>query len=221
MGLFQTLNRLGVLAVGRRPEWASQSIIEGAPSSSGAGVALSGAVKTMVSIALRDQAHLHTAWVTIGEDDIAGTTYRVTVDGNNVDTTGDTDQATTLAAMAADINADVAAGAVVTAAVEDGELVLRGKGEDVYTVAVSIEAGNGEMSETADATTAAARVWLLSGGTGDMPGVWVLANEGVLEGLDRRGLVERLSVAGCARCYVEVFDADGKVSVAVGPGVME
>ncbi len=54
MGLFETLNRLGVLSVGRRPEWKVQANTTGPPASAGAGVSIAGSVKTLVSITLED-----------------------------------------------------------------------------------------------------------------------------------------------------------------------
>lgn len=221
MGLFETLNRLGVLSVGRRPEWKEPTSTTGAPSSSAAGVALTGAVKTLLHIALREEAHRRTARVSLTFD--AATTYRVTVDGNNVDVAADTDEATTLQAIVDAINADATVGAIVTAAVEDGQVVLRGDAEADYTIATSIVSGAGEIVHTADATTCTARVWLLPGGVdgAGKPTAWVQANGGFFEGLDYRGLTERLDTAGFDRAYVELLDADGDVQVRLGPGVME
>lgn len=125
MGLFQTLNRLGILSVGRRPEWQKQSNTNGAPSSFGDGIPLSGAIRTLIHI---------------------------------------------------------------------------------------LPSSN---------STCSARIWLLVGGTGEKPDDWVVANGGVIEGIDDRGVIERLSTAGIERIYIEIFDAESDATVSIGPGVME
>ncbi len=217
MGIFETLNRLGVLSVGRQPEWKQQQATGGPPAAPGDGVSIAGSVKTLVSLSLREDAAFHTARISLTYE--AGTDYQVEVDSHAVTVTADTDLETTLQAVADAINADIAAGAIVLAAVEDGEIVLRGRTADAFELATSITVGSGTITHTADATEATAYVYLLAGGLGARPPQWTLARNGVLD-VDVRGLTERLDTAGFDRMYVEVV-ADGACMVAIGPGVIE
>lgn len=221
MGLFETLNRLGVLGAGRRPEWRAQASTDGPPPALSAGVALGGAMKTLVHVALRDVAHYQSARVTLEYE--AGATYTVTINGEAVVQSADTDTATTLAALADAINANVTLDGVVEASISGGVLVVRDVADAPFTISVSnTPVAVDDMTVEVDATSCTARVWLLPGGINntDRPATWVVAGQGEFT-LDHRGLMERLDTAGIDRLYVEIADADGVVRVAVGPGVLE
>lgn len=217
MGLFETLNRLGVLSVGRRPEWKQQLTTTGPPASAGAGVSIAGSVKTLVSISLRENAAFHTARVSLTY--AAATTYKVTIGATALTVAATTDAATTLQAIATAINADPVANLLVLATVEDDQVVIRGLAQAGFAAAGEITAGTGTITVTQDATEATAYVHLLAGGIGARPPHWVLARNGTLDA-DFRGLTERLDTAGFDRMYVEVV-ADGSCTVAIGPGVVE
>lgn len=218
MGLFETLNRLGVLSVGRQPEWQKQTATSGPPTTAGSGVSIAGSVKTLVSLSLREDVAFHTARISLTYE--AGTDYLVEIGAASVTVTADTDLETTLQAIADAINIDGAASAIVLATVEDGEVVLRGRTGDAFELVTSIAAGAGTITHTTDATEATAYVYLLAGGLGSAkPAAWTLARNGVLDA-DVRGLTERLDTAGFDRMYVEVV-ADGACTVAIGPGVIE
>lgn len=224
MGLFETLNRLGVLGAGRRPEWRSQTSTIGPPSAVSAGVALGGAMKTLVHVALREVAHYQSARVTLDYE--AGADYTVTINGEAVMQSADTDTATTLAALADAINAHSALDGIVEASISDDVLVVRDLVGAPFTISVSGTDATTQpasiMTVVVDATSCTARVWLLPGGIGNdaKPSAWVVAGQGEFT-LDHRGLVERLDTAGFDRLYVEIADADGEVRVSVGPGVLE
>ena len=225
--LFELVNKLGVRAVGRTPRWTTQENTTGAPSSASAGVNIRDAVKTLIHVALREETHRKTARIAVVYD--ADTVYRVSVDENDVDT--DTDSGTIadldalLAQIADNVNADATVGDLVTASVEDGQVVLRGDTEADYDLAVSIVSGSGTIEiASQDADTASARVYLRAGGQGDRPGRWVRGEGVEFEAISYRGLAERISTAGYDRAYVEIFDvapSGATVSVALGPGVME
>lgn len=203
MSIFQTLNRLGILSVGRRPEWQRQIETEGPPASSAAGVSLGGAVKTLVFVSLREDPRFHTARVQITAFD-EETDYTVSLDGTDHTETGDTDAETTLAALAAAIGPAATAGG--------DTLTIRAD----ESVAISVEGGTGELEIVEEeATRADVQVWLYAAG----PGRWVQANEGGFS-VEEGGVTERLSTAGFDRIYVQV-DADGTAVAYVGPGVME
>ncbi|MFU8802634.1 MAG: hypothetical protein ACNA8W_02385 [Bradymonadaceae bacterium] len=225
MGAFELLNRLGILSIGRRPEWKTPAST-GIPTSPTAGVSIAGAVKTMVWLECREELHRRTARVTITND--AATTYTVTIGGNAVATGGEATLEATIDAMVEDINTDVDAGALVVASREgagdDSVLLLRGAGSADYTLTVGAETGSGTIDFTADATTAEVWVYLYADGIGDKPEGWAIAKDGhwgdIGDEIDFRGITERLETAGYSRCAVEVV-ADGAVQVQIGPGVME
>lgn len=217
MGLFETLNRLGVLSVGRRPEWQQQLATTGPPASTGAGVSIAGSVRALVSISLREDAAFHTARVSLTY--AAATTYKVTIGATSISVAATTDEATTLQSIATAINADSVANLLVLAAAEDDQVVIRGRAQPAVAVVVETTAGTGTISVTQDATEATAYVYLLAGGLGAKPATWTLARNGTLDA-DVRGLTERLDTAGFDRMYVEVV-ADGTCTVHIGPGVVE
>ena len=225
--LFELLNRIGIRSVGRRPKWRLQEDTTGAPTSASSGVNITDAVKTLIHVSLREEVDKKTARIAVTYDD--NTVYRVSVDENDVDVDTDSgaiaDLDDLLQEIVDAINADVTAGDIVTAAVEDEEIVLRGDGEDAYDLAVSIVSGGGTIEIThEDADSASVRVYLRAGGTGDVPGAWVFGRRLLFEDLDYRGLVERISTAGSSRAYVEVYDVEPEgaaVTVSVGPGAQE
>ena len=223
--LFELVNRLAVRAVGRNPKWSTQEDTTGAPSSSTAGTNIRDAVKTLISVPLREEAHTRTSRIDPTYDD--DTVYRVTIDDHDVDTNTDSgaipDRDALLEQMRDDINADADASEIVTAAVQDGELVTTGDGDEDYDFDVSIVSGDGTIEATIDPTGGTAYVWLYG------PEDWEVFPDGEFE-LTRRGRgKERITTSGLERIYVEVVpdepdgaDVSARDLVAhVGPGVME
>ncbi|RAL23041.1 hypothetical protein DL240_09145 [Lujinxingia litoralis] len=220
MGLFETLNRLGVLGAGRRPEWRSQSTTYGPPAALSAGVPLSGAMKTLVYVAPREEAHYRTARIRLSFSKSA--LYTATINGIDVDQGAYNNEATTLSKLAEGINADVNLQPLVQATYDADarEVIVRGLGPEDFMITTT--STYGDITVHADATECTARVWLLPGGIANAakPSAWVQASRGEFM-LDHRGMVERVDTAGFDRLYIEIADADGLVHVAVGPGVLE
>lgn len=204
MSIFQTLNRLGILSVGRRPEWQKQTVTAGPPAGPASGIALSGAVKTLVFVSLRKDPRFHRARVQIPVFDDT-TDYTITVDGTSYTETGDTAPEVTLEALAVAIGFDRAE------AMED---TLTVRADETVTVSAASGSGQIEIVEE-EARSADVQVWLYAARLGR----WVLANEGAFD-VSTGGVTERLSTAGFDRIYVQV-DADGTAVAYVGPGVME
>lgn len=231
MSLFRTLNKLGVLSAGRRPEWQTQTQTEGAPASPSAGVGLTGAMKTIVHLPIWEDAHRRTARVRIPSFDEA-TTYTVEIDGAGFGVSAsDTDAV--LTDFADELPTLEEVDEVVTVDLGEDEagqfLLIQGRDEESdWELTVTADGGEGEIRAEMDPLAATARVWLRPGGTGDVPGQWVLANGGEFE-VNRRGLTERVTTSGFSRIYIEVrpdaVDGDNievrPMEAYVGPGVME
>lgn len=221
--LFELVNRLGVLAVGRRPRWSIQTDGEGAPDGASAGVSILGSVQTLIHVALREEAHRKTTRIETTATITGSANYRVNVDGIDVfyaDPNDDPDNI--LAGLRDTINAVAPVSAIVTASVEAGQLVIRGVAEADYTIAVSDDETNDQLAIVReDASEAKARVWVRPAGSVDRPDAWTALEGELFDDIDRRGLLRRLSTAGYRRCYVEIFDEDGDLTVSVGPAVEE
>jgi hypothetical protein len=223
MGVFETLNRLGVLSIGRRPEWKVPAST-GIPTTATAGVSIAGAVKTTLWVACREELHRRTVRIAVGVYD-AATTYQVDISTFNVTAVAEGSIEATVDDLVSKLNADVDISALIVATREgsgaDSVLVIRGLSQADYTAAVSATSGTGTISITqADTTSADVRVFLYADGTGERPEGWVQAREGFFQTVDYRGLTERLDTAGFSRMAVEVV-ADGAVTVRIGPAVME
>lgn len=229
MSLFRTLNRLGVLSAGRRPEWFPVSDTAGAPDSPSVGVGLSGAMKTTLHLPLRATAHRRQAEIIVGFAPSA--TYTIEVDEHSVDVLAGSDLEETLEDIVSAINAHEEMAEIVTADVwsppqGDDQVRLRGDVERDWELDVSTTAG--AIFGVIDPAAADVRVWLRAGGIGNVPGQWALAQGGEFE-VDRRGMTERLTTSGYSRMYVEVdveepegANVEARPVVAyVGPGVME
>lgn len=221
--LFELVNRLGVRSAGRSPSWTRQEDTTGAPTTASAGVNIRDALKTLIHVSLREEAHRRTARVEPEYD--SDTVYRVTIDGNDVDTNTDEGTIGDLDALLAEIrdnlNGDATVGDIVTASVEDDQVKIVGQDEADYTIETSIVSGAGTIDHTADATQASARVWLYDGGRGDRPRKWVLAADSDFGDLGYRGVTERITTSGYSRIYVEVHGEDGGTAVSIGPGGLE
>lgn len=248
MGLYEDLNRAGLLAIGLKPEWVDQDATAanytGAPNAAADGVFLQNSPKALVQVNARESAHRRTGRVQITTADLTTTVYTVTIDGFPVvyDASVETpfDLAALVAGIAAKIEADASATLVVDA-VTDPEnpdtVLITGKAEADWSLDATVAGGTGAVSATADATGFDVRIWTTPGGvvksgsTGK-PNGWASPVDAVYSGRDYRGFVERLDVAGLERLYVELFNitndgSDGAAvsvtidRVMVGPAVLE
>lgn len=250
--IFELATQLTVLAAGRRPSWLRQYVspalasayVDVAPQDAAWGKSVVGSLKTLVAISPREVAAYRTAIVQIDTYD-GGGTYTTTVAGHAVPTAANTDKATTLQDIAADINADTGTGAgdYVTATVEtvtfsesplvqDTVVVLRGKAEADWSFVVAASGGAAAATGIADPATVSARIWGLprddAGNNG--PG-WDEVNNGDLGVIDYRGYSERYDTPGYDRLFVEPYavsavSGDGastkyRFKVRYGPCVLE
>ena len=219
--LFQLVNQLAELSVGRRPRWQIQDSTEGVPTTATAGASMQSAVVNRLQISLRQNLGFKTTRL---EQNYAGettATITITIDDNDVVVSLDgIARENELAELADGINGDATVSEIVTAAVEDDQLVITGDGSGDYTIAVTDDE-TGDRIEIAheDASTADARIFRLPGGTSTDRPDWGVHES--LENLDFRGAQIAVPVAGYRRCYVEIDNADGDVIVTQGPCVSE
>ena len=224
--LFELVNRLAVRAVGRRPRWAVQDATTGPPTSASSGVNISNAVKTSVQIALREDVHRKTTKIEATADPGGGATeYQITIDGNVWSEPANATGNDLLVFLAGELNADAAISAIVTAAVDDGQLVLRGDGEDSYTVAVSILNGDGTIEIThEDADSADLEAYVRQAGTADRPSNWTRRSDLDFTALDEGGESKTFDTAGLSRIYYRVTDvtpSGASVKASIGPAGLE
>lgn len=217
------------LDASRVPDWSTQTDTEGAPEDADDGVSVEDAIKTLVHVPLRADAHRRTAKIIVGFDPSA--TYTVEVDEHSVDVPAGGDIDETLddivdAITAHDEMSDIVTADVWTPPQGDDQVRLRGDVERDFDLSVSTT--DGAILGVIAPSAADVRVWLLPDGIGDVPGQWVLAHGGEFE-VGRRGITERLTTSGYSRMYVEVDVEEPEVAnvearpvvAYVGPGVME
>lgn len=231
MGVVQNANELNVLAGGAHPVWteaeftgtlgAAPSAVT--PTTTSLGAALSGgaaatqgsgALKAIVLVRPRLRSDRRQADVTIVY--ASGTTYRVTIAGTNVDTVATTDTKTTIAAIAAAIQANGTVAALVTATAvdtdDDGDVdtvQIVGDTEANFTLAISVTAGTGTIAAEVDAREVEGRVWLLEGGEASSRDAdsWVPHwDQPFATAIDWKGASKVLDVAGFSRLYLELYD---------------
>lgn len=220
---FHQLVEVGLRWAGQTPAWQSQEDTYLPPSSVSSGIALEGAAKTLIHITPRAEAHRRTFWLMIPGFDPAAE-YVVTIEGIALSTPAEAKADDTLTSIASGINAHPDISQLVEASAYDpdtGAILVQGLAPEDFALTVSSTAG--EFVAAPDATGCKARVWLLA----DVPAApygggsrWVVAYQGEFE-MTSGGAVERIDTAGFSRIYVEVFEQDGLVRVAVGLGVLE
>ena len=248
MGLYEDLNRAGLLAIGLIPEWVDQddaaADYTGAPTGASSGVYLQDSPKTLVQVNAREAVHRREARVQVTVADLTTTVYTVTVSGTAVVYDASAELPANLAALvagiAAAIEADAAATLVVDAVTDPDNpdtVLLTGKAEADWYLDVSVAGGTGALAATAAATGFDVRCYTTPGGlvkqgsTGK-PNGWAKPVDASYPGNDYRGFVERLDTAGLDRLYVEVDNitkhaSDGAsvtatiAKVMVGPAVLE
>ena len=231
-GIFARLNTAALQQIGRQPEWYTIDDPTGPPETANDGVNLGNTPTALVAVRLRETIAYRTARITVGAD--GSTVYEVTIDGTTVSYDASTGsipvgaEETIISDLADAINNDGTASSVVTAYAVDADgdgdadtVRIEGDTEADYTISTGISVGSGTIDHTADATTANIEIYAYPRGIGDVPAGWTLVNDAIVDGLDYRGFLERFSVAGLGRLYVEVSGADGQLTAAVGPAIAE
>lgn len=183
-GLFELVNELTVLVVGRKPQWVpvvpgdlvSGEVVEladgastGAPDIAGAGFFLQNSPNVLATVDVRRQVHRREVIVEVTSLSLTGT-YEVTIAGNGVvyDATAGApaDEDELLTQWQDAINASAPANTFVTAeAIDtDGDLLadrlaIRGDAEADYTFGISVTVGPGVVVARVDALACKARVF--------------------------------------------------------------
>lgn len=247
MGLFEDLNRAGLLAIGLMPEWvdiASADYLT-PPDAADSGVYLQNSPRVLISVDVRDQVHRRTARVVVGTADLTTTVYTVTINGTAVayDASASlpADATALVAGIAAALEADGTVGPLVVATADPDAptttILIRGASATDYSIAVSVVGGTGTLSCNADAVSCTVHAYLTAGGivkTGSTgsAGRWKRPAEGVWTGVAYRGVCERLDCGGYDRIAIELTSIAGHASdggtvtfniarVMVGPAVLE
>jgi hypothetical protein len=224
--LYQIVNQLAMLMVGRNPSWSAQATDAqtGAPADDAAGLTILNSPRVMLHAALRETPHLFTARILIDTAD-ASTSYSLVVNGNAITpVTGEATAAGIIADYITAVGAAAPVDALVTVVGEESvsgggidTLLIEGKAEADLTITAAATSGTGALTLTTDATVASLRLWGLPKGAPN----WVLVRDGDFGPLDYRGFVERFDTAGFERLYVEVYDEDGTVTISLGPATSE
>jgi hypothetical protein len=244
--LYTTATELAVLHAARSPAWGAPATPTAEPANAGAGVALQGAIKTLVHVSLREETHRRTVRLGITSPDLAAV-YTVTIDGTAVAYDAAADTAASLEevvdGIAAVLNANGAVNQLIEAeAVNDDDgtdtprtkVRIRGKLGAAYAVNFT-QVGPGAdpvLSAVADYESAELRLWWYPGARVGVapPGRWVAPSGPVP--IPRFGFLERYDSAGLDRCHVQLLNllghpADGLMVtyaeplVLVGPGLSE
>lgn len=244
MGLFDDLNRAGLLAIALNPEWVDQTAFTGAPISATSGVFLQNSPKALVQVAAREDVSKREARVKIDTFDLTVTVYTVTISGTAVVYDASSELPASNAALVAGIAAKIEADGVATLVVDaitdpdDADTILIiGKAEPDWFLDATVAGGTGALTATAAATGFDVQLYSTNGGiiktasTG-APGRWVSPADSLYAGMDYHGWIERFDVAGLARYYAEIKNvtkhaSDGSgvtatiANVAIGPAVLE
>lgn len=208
MSLFARVNAIAELTAARNVSLTefTAATVSGLPSSTVDGIDVSDTVRATYRVRMRRNVNYRTSTVTITY--VAATTYRVTINGTNVDTAANTDLATTLGDIATAINGSGVASAV-TAVASATNVVITGDSEAAYSVAVSITAGSGTIACVADPESAEIGIYFRNKSTTDT--AWVLGN--ALTGtLDSKGFEETLAVGPYSRTYLHLHTVAGHAS---------
>lgn len=240
--LFELVNQLGVLAVGRRPVWQTPDAFAdstGVPQSLADGRSTQSAVRTIVQIDCRAQGigAQRTLlapdpssdgvgfWIDLSGFDAAGD-YIETQVQYSWSIIPDPSRAALAQGIVDAVNADADAIKLVTASVDasvpGSELVvLTGITSNPMRIVPTIEGATNPLFvvETIDATIARARIYRLPAGSATSRPGWALYQE--LPLVDWRGAQVDVPTAGFSRVFVEIYGADGDGQVTIGPCLAE
>jgi hypothetical protein len=237
--IFELVNQLSVLLAARRPQWVEQLIPVGGylpaqttdtPVGAGAGVSLQDSPRSTVIIDLRRNNAFRTVRITVRVVDLTST-YRVTIDGTNVDysAVGDLDLEDLVQGWRDLINVTAPANTVVTARTEDTNasgtddtLVIEGDTALGYAFGVDVTVGAGEVDAIADASTAQAHLWFSAKPvtSSDPDAIWRQAN-GAAYPVARRGFIERFDTGGLDRAFVELAEITGNTDTVGAPSTLK
>lgn len=96
-------------------------------------------------------------------------------------------------------------------------VIVNNTGVETDEHTTTVGASVGELATSQDATATDFRLWGYEDDGTVTPG-WAKINDGEVTALDYRGFQERYDIAGSKQLYCELENADGNVSVYVGPG---
>lgn len=220
-GLFERANEIAVLSGGRRAEWKALVAAEGAPTTDADGVAMGGALKTIVVFDLREDVGARRCRFTVVTLTFTNT-YRVTINGTDADFDASVGAATlqdVLEGIRDTINTTSGVKNVVTATVtdEDGDgnddtVLIVGKSENDFTIDHSVigdtPPNNGDLASVADPTIGSIRIFAAVGGLSNnaRPDSWRIIRDGEVIDIDFRGFIARLDTGSIDRIHVEAFD---------------
>lgn len=203
------------------------------PSAANSGVYLDQAVRALVHVSLREQAHRRTARLTIPSATLTGT-YTVTVQGTAVAYNATAGAPANLQALVDAIaaaivaNGTVAAIATATAVAASGvgsrdTVLLRGVGELDYGIDFTHSAA-ATVACAADLARAEMRLWWFAGARAGSTPPQVWASSGERWDIGARGHLQRLDVAGLDRLHVQLSDrrghsGDGSIVTFAAPGI--
>jgi hypothetical protein len=240
MAPFELATKLAVLTAGRNPQWDPQLIggvmtYTGIPASLASGVNLQDAVVTLLQVELRENVAYRTGRVTVNTL-VASQTWTVSINGNAVAfAAGPADTwATIIAGLIAALPGVPAADALVTFGAEDSDgdtiddtLVVRGKDEADYTIAVSAT-GGAAMDLAADANSANLILWRAAKTTtqrvlgAGVPQTWSIDpafGVGGVAAVDEKGVTGYQQTNGYSRIYGQLDTVAGPADSAGAPGV--
>lgn len=246
MGLYEDINRAGLLSIGLIPEWVDISSAEylAPPDSDDAGVYLQNSPRVNLSVDLREEVHRRTARVVVGTADLTTTVYTVTINGTAVAYDASSAlpaNATALVAgIAAALEANGTVGPLVVATADPAAptttILIKGVSSADFSIAIGVAGGTGTLSCNADAASCTVRIYYTAGGivkTGSTgSGRWKSPASGVWTSILAYGLWDKLDCGGAARAAVTLSSITGHASdggsvtlniarVMVGPSVLE
>lgn len=218
----ETIRELQVLSQGRAPaEQSSDHLtdVNGTPSDDSDGFDLAGLsprpILAFVGVTLQAVPEAFDAVVTVLTA-VEGDTYRITFDAVNYDYVAQPGDG--VAEIATGLVASVGAATAAKATPADngdGTITFTGVKGQTYTIAVEVPAGTGTMSVAKDATTVDWRVWGYAPGRG-----WHLIPDTARSGVTTNEM-ERFTVSGLERLYVEITATDGRVRPLVQAALLE
>lgn len=225
---------LAVLRAGRKPSWTERIVdntagaaapLEAKPSpgTTTGVVPLQGAVVGYIKVQCRADPNSKSADVQITGADFAET-YTITINAlAHTDAGAGLTEEAVLAEIAGIINAGAQAGNVTAGAVVGAgpaaKLTITGDIEADFTIAVSTSGGAATMSLVADATFADVEVYL-SAKEIPAPKRWAFQTNSDLS-VDTRNRDTRFFPAGFDDAFVRVVDTDGRVTIGIGPAILE
>lgn len=222
-GIFNLLNRLGILSAARQLNWSEQLATTGRPGTSVDGVNCADSLFSVLLVQCREQPKFRTTRITFGSF-TGASTYTVALDGGTPSPIADgVSVEATVNQAVIDLNADVNINTIAVAAAElrDGvwTLVLRGIAEADYSCAVVVATGTGTILSDQDATGATAVGFSVPAGL-SAPDAWAAFPGGDFT-VTTDNLIERFRTAGMQRVYFQTTFAGGSGRVFCAPAIEE